>query len=320
MARAHTNQTPVDGDIDNTNAITTGNLFTVDTDRTIHAVQFYAPTTNTGTYTVGLWEVDDDDDPGPSAGTLLESASIASASVVAGDWNRVAIDPTPVLAASAYRVGVHASSGRFVRTAGALTAASISNAGITIEQSGTDLGGLFDGVIRNGTFNEGVALAYPASVFGQPDYFVDVDDESDEEPTEAAFAITTALPTMAVAGVESLSATVTASTPLPTLAASAVESLPVALAASTALPTMAVEVLHQPLVAFAPTTPLATMAFVLSTSIVEAPSGYGPLLDMFRSARANVGVRVAPVACPRCGEPLASARGVLHCRFDGYRA
>lgn len=26
-----------------------------------------------------------------------------------------------------------------------------------------------------------------------------------------------------------------------------------------------------------------------------------------------------PVACPNCGEPLESARGVLHCPFDGYQ-
>lgn len=25
-----------------------------------------------------------------------------------------------------------------------------------------------------------------------------------------------------------------------------------------------------------------------------------------------------PVACPHCGEPLQAARGVLHCRFDGF--
>lgn len=175
MSRAHVDDTPpVDLDIDNGAGITVGNTFQVASNRTIYAIWFWPPTTNTGTYTLGLWAVTDDDATGTGTGTLLDSVSVASADVVTGQYNRVEIDPQSVVTGTFYRVGRHASSGRYVRTAGALTSAGISNAGITIVQSGT---AAFDDVVRNGTFDEGVALAYPASVFGQPDYHVDVDDE-----------------------------------------------------------------------------------------------------------------------------------------------
>lgn len=174
MSRAHVDDTPpADLDINNGAAITVGNTFQVASNRTIYAIWFWPPTTNTGTYTVGLYDVDDDDATGSGTGTLLASASVASGDVITGQYNRVEITPTAVVTGTFYRAARHSSSGRFTRTAGALASAGISNAGITIVQSGTPA---FDDVVRNGTFNEGAALAYPASVFGQPDYHVDVDD------------------------------------------------------------------------------------------------------------------------------------------------
>lgn len=177
MARPHVGATPpVDNNIDNVNAITTGNVFTVDSNRTAYSIWFWAPATNTGTYAVGLWEVTDDFDPGPVASTLLTSVTgITAASLTANAWNRIDITPTALDSTKFYMAGRWSSSGRFVRTVGALASAGISNAGINIIQSGSSMGA-FSGVVRSGTFNEGVALAFPASVFGQPDYWVEIDD------------------------------------------------------------------------------------------------------------------------------------------------
>lgn len=181
MAGPHEAQEPEDRNLDNTDAITTGNLFTVDSNRTIYAIRFWAPQTVSGTYAVGLWEVTNDDDPGPAAGTLLASVTdIAAASIVADSWNRIALDePVAVAAGTQYRCGRWASNGRFVRTSQALASDPISANGITIPVSG---GSSFDGVFRNGTFNVGVALAYPGTAFDRSDYFVEPDDADDTPP------------------------------------------------------------------------------------------------------------------------------------------
>ena len=45
------------------------------------------------------------------------------------------------------------------------------------------------------------------------------------------------------------------------------------------------------------------------------------LIDIYREA-AELAERERnepPVACPNCGEPLEEARGVRHCRFDGFQ-
>jgi hypothetical protein len=57
--------------------------------------------------------------------------------------------------------------------------------------------------------------------------------------------------------------------------------------------------------------------------VVTAQTGswYGLLsiLDEIRQTTAEE-LAMPPTACPRCGEPLEAARGVLHCRFDGWTA
>lgn len=299
MAKAHVAETPVNLNVDNGAAITTAVSFTVASNRTVYAVQFWGPTTNSGTYTVELWEITGDDDPGPAGGTLLQSASIASADVTPGAWNRVAITPQAVVTTKVYRAARHASSGRYVSTSGAFTGASISNAGITLVESGSNPGGLFGGVLRNGTFREGAAGNYPASSFGAADYFVDVDDEDDTpEAITGVLAASPPLPTAAFTGVEAMSGALLAFPPLPTCAITGTVIVPVTAVLSA--------------VAAAP-----TAAITGYTPVVERPASFEPLLDMVRTARRNAGVRVRATACPKCGEPLEAARGVLHCRWDG---
>lgn len=173
MTSAHTTETPVSGNIDNGAAITTGVKYVFDEDGTVSAIRFWVPTTNTGTYTVGFYAVTQNDDMG-GTGTLLASAAVASGSVTANSWAQVPITPQAVLAGHTYLAARHASSGRYVATAGAFFAGGISNGGVTAIQSGSDPNVNPGGTMRNGTFNEGASLAYPATFSGQPDYFVDV--------------------------------------------------------------------------------------------------------------------------------------------------
>lgn len=173
---AHTTETPTDGNVDNGAAITVGVRFTVDDDEPITHIAFWVPTTNTGTYTVGLYETTSDDDPGGSGtGDELASASVAAGSVTSDAWAEVPLDtpyvPSPGVVYTAAR---HASSGRYVSTSGVFTGADISGGGVTLIESGADPTPPGLGVMRNGVFEEGAALAYPRSSFGNADYFVDV--------------------------------------------------------------------------------------------------------------------------------------------------
>jgi hypothetical protein len=173
MTSAHTNQTPTLGDVNNGNAITVGGTYVFSSNGSVTAVRFWAPTTNTGTYTVKLYQVTTDDDPaGTGTGTELASAQVAAAAVTAGAFNDVNITPVSVDTTHAYRAAVHCTSGRIVATSGAFTSGSISNGGVTAIQSGADPVGL--GSLHNGTFTEGASAAYPASTFNSTDYFVDV--------------------------------------------------------------------------------------------------------------------------------------------------
>ncbi len=301
MTRAHADDTPpADLDIDNGAAISTAVSFTVASNRPLYAWWFWVPTTNTGTYTLALYEITGDDDPGPAAGTLLASKAVAAASVVAGQYNRVNFDtPVDVVSTKAYRANRHASSGRYVRTTGAFNGASISNGGITLIESGSNPNGQFAGVLRNGTFREAVAGNYPSQAFLTADYHIDVDDEDDAPPAvDGALVATTTAPTAALAGVEAMSGTLSTTTTAPASAFEGTVAAPVSgvLSAVTLVPTAAI---------------------VASTPVTERPSSWQPLLDMVRTAKQQAGVRVRAVACPKCGDPLEVARGVLHCRWDG---
>ncbi len=173
---AHTSETPSEGNLDNGTGITLGVRFTVDSELDISAVAFYAPTTNTGAYTAGLWETTADDDPVTSGtGDLLDTGSLASGSVTPGAWNEIPLDaPVTCSPGTVYTAGVHTSSGRFVRTQLAFSGASITGNGVTLLQAGTDPNPPGLGSMVNGMFAEGASIAYPNSAFGLADYFVDV--------------------------------------------------------------------------------------------------------------------------------------------------
>lgn len=289
MARAHVDDTPpTDLNIDNGAPISTAVSLTVASNRTLYAWWFWVPTTNSGTYTLELYEITGDDDPGPAAGTLLASKAVAAAAVTAGQYNRVNLDtPVDVVSTKAYRANRHSSSGRYVRTAGAFASAGISNAGITLIQSGTNPNGQFAGVLRNGTFREAAAGNYPSQAFLTADYHIDVDDESDAvTPITGALAATTTSPTGALTATHTL-------------------SFSGALAATTGSPTGALR---------AQVTNPAPPTFT-------APG----LLDMMREnawyRQEETRRRAAPIECPVCGwAPLQERDGVYNCPTGDYRS
>lgn len=55
-------------------------------------------------------------------------------------------------------------------------------------------------------------------------------------------------------------------------------------------------------------------------TVAQAQGSWYGLLGILDEIRQNHAEQVAapPVACPLCGEPLEAARGVLHCRFEGW--
>lgn len=172
---AHTSQTPISNDVDNGAPLTTGVKYVFDAAGTVSAIRFWVPAINVGTYTVGWYAVTHDDDTTPfGQGTLLASATVAAGAIMADQWAQVPITPQAVLSGHTYLAAVHSSSGHYVASAGAFGAAGISNGGVTAIQTGTDPNLNPGGTMRNGTFIEGPALAYPATVFGSADYFTDV--------------------------------------------------------------------------------------------------------------------------------------------------
>lgn len=164
--------TPASTDVNNGTAITTGVRFTVDATKSCDGVAFYVPGTNTGTYTVGLYETTAAGGPG-GTGTLLASASVSAASVTAGSWGRGTFTPQSLTTGKVYTAAVHSSSGRIVATGAGLNSAITGN-GVTLLASGTDPNPPGLGSMVNGIFNEGASLAYPTDTFNNTDYFPDL--------------------------------------------------------------------------------------------------------------------------------------------------
>jgi hypothetical protein len=168
-----TSQTPTGtNNSDGSPGITTATSLMFAQAGVVNAIRFYATTTVSGTYTGALWQVTDNDDPAPGAGTLLGS-KVRPTSPTAGTWNLITFDtPIAVTSGVLYRAGVHSSAGRYVTTS-SFFGTALTNGDITAPESGTDPVGL--GTLRQGVFEVNAALTYPDTTFSLSNYFVDVD-------------------------------------------------------------------------------------------------------------------------------------------------
>jgi hypothetical protein len=290
--------TPTDLNIDNGGQITFGVRLTVNAETEIGGVAYRAPATIGGTYTWALWTTTSDDDPnGSGTGTLIDSDSATSASLVAADWNYLDL-PLTLSPGVVYTASVHTTLGRYVREANAFQSSGYSGDGVILLASGTDPNPPALGAMVNGQFLDG-ASGYPHTAFLFANYGITVWlPDAAPDPVTGALAASPPLPTAAIAGVESMSGALSAFPSLPTCAVEGVVAVPVSAVLSAVT-----------------TSPAA--AIVGTHPVTERPASWYPLLDMVRQAKRNAGALVRATSCPKCGTPLEAARGVLHCPFDG---
>lgn len=191
MASLFTSQTPASGNLnDGTPTITRGVTLQFGVAGSITHARWWCPTTNSGTYTVAVWEL-----TSASTGTLKASKTHVG-TPTADAWNLTALD-TPVVidTAKAYRIGVNNSEGRYVASAN-FFATPLVNGDITAEANGAAAGGF---IINQGVFNIGASIAFPNTVFNQGNYFVDVvftADGGGVSPTGLAIPLTFGSPTV----------------------------------------------------------------------------------------------------------------------------
>lgn len=312
--------TPVDTDLNNTNGISLGVRFTTSAAKSLGGISFYAPATNTGTYTFALYTTTADDDPADSGtGTLIAEDSIASGSVVAGAWNDLPL-PAEITTGVVYTARVHTSSGRFVRTSNVFNAGAVTGNDITLLQAGTDPNPPGLGSMVNGVFLDN-AVGYPVSAFGFADYGIDVWEAADVEPIDVAGAIAVGEPAAAGTATVGMRAVGAITVGEPVVSGSVVVAPDVDVTGAVAVgePALAgaATVANPISVVGAVTVDEPVVAGALTHPVTETPSGFGPLLGMLRRARATRGVVVPTPDCPYDGYVLESARGVRHCPFCG---
>ncbi len=260
-------------------------------------VEFYAASSAPSGVSVALWSRVTDESPS-GLGTLLASKALAAPA--AGTRNRVLFDTPVQVTAAAYANGLYATmrtANNYVATGGYFASAGETSGPITAYQNNAGIG--FNGRFKVGA--TGAADSYPTGTFNGGGYWVSpviTDVNPFGSPVDAAMAAASPLGVMSLAAVEQFATSLNAFSPLPVMSATAlhIESVAAAMAA---------------------TSPRSTMSMAASSSIVPALGSFEPLLDMVRNARRMEGQLVRAAACPRCGTPLESARGVLHCPFDG---
>jgi hypothetical protein len=148
--------------------ITTATTVQFQSAGSVTGVQYRAPNTLSGTWTIAIWEVTAADPP--STGTLLDSKNVTLA---AGVWQDLFFNaPIPITPLTKlYRIGVWSSAGRYVATSGVFSAANFTSAGgfIKAMHNGDDTVGL--GSIAQGTFRDNAAIGYPNGQAGAASYW-----------------------------------------------------------------------------------------------------------------------------------------------------
>jgi hypothetical protein len=218
MASIFTGQVPDSpNNADGAPGIITATTFVPAQDGVVSAIRFYSTTTVGGTYTGSLHEITVEDDPGPGAGTLLDSGVLAGPPA-SGSWVEIPLDaPVLVTAGVHYRAALHNSQGRYVASSGFFLAGNeVVNGDLTAPADGSPLLG---GALRQGEFAyTGTATQYPNQSSSGSCYFIDVVYTTGSDPAEGTVAGTLGL-AVAVAGAAPAAGSVAGSIGLATAAA-----------------------------------------------------------------------------------------------------
>lgn len=165
-----TTQTPAAGnESDGTPTITRGVTLEFAVAGYITGVRWWCPTTNTGTYTVAVWDLSGD---GTAIGGVALATKVHSGTPTGGAWNVTTLDtPIAVTSAKTYRLGVNNSQGRYVASGGVM-GSTITNGNVSAPGAGGTTKAGF--ATSQGTYNISSALTLPTSSFNSSNYFVDV--------------------------------------------------------------------------------------------------------------------------------------------------
>lgn len=155
----------------NPNKITMGTKIKPSINGTVTHIRFFASTTVTGNYGVGLIR-NTGADPG-GVGTILTSQTFTSASVTPGVWNEIALTtPQAVLAGWCLQPVVYSENGHLVAT-GAFFNTGLTN-GYLYAPPDNDAAA-FGFLVYNGAFNDGGSfLTIPNGHFNANNYWADM--------------------------------------------------------------------------------------------------------------------------------------------------
>lgn len=219
-----TNQTPTLTDAsDGTPGITVATTVKFAVAGQVSAARFFATTTVSGVYTVGLWRIDSSD---PGGGTLLASKTMGVAPT-GGAWNVVTFDaPVSVLTTEVYRIGVFSGAGRYVATTNyapfVAGGGGLTNGNITAPANNANPVGAI--TVSQGVFRIDSVFEYPNTSGNGSNYFADVvftaDGASTTVSAEAAGGAGAAGDGTSVIGVVAEVATAAATSNQPTVSTS----------------------------------------------------------------------------------------------------
>lgn len=240
---------------------------------TITGVRFFSTTTVSGTYTAGVWQVTNDDNPGPGAGTLLGS-DVLVGTPAAGAWVTIPLTtPVAVTPGTLYRAGVHSGAGRYVNSP-AVFGSPVVSGDLTAPANGSDP--VLLGSLGQASFTINAALAYPGTSGNGTNYFADVVFAPDGAGIDLSSAII--LPALQGAAALAAESTVLAPITLPALQGAAALAGEAALTATLALPALqgAAALAAGASLASAANLPALDMSAVLSVPVDDTSSPVAP--------------------------------------------
>jgi hypothetical protein len=261
-------------------------------------------------------------DPNGSGGTLLASKTMVGAPTPAA-WNVVSYDtPVAVVTTKLYKTSVFSGDGRYVLTTNFFTG-DLVNGDLTSDANGDNPIGL--GNLNNGSFTIAGSNSYPTN--GGPScYFADVVFEAAGDPSVIPDGL--AVPVTLGAPTAGILSTTPDGLAVPVAFGEPTVSLLAATPTSVAVPVA----LGEPSIGATTALPVVPDSINVTVTLGEPASEDGPAaarsgggwMSYGNALRQNAEElrrerETPPVECPNDGYPLEAARGVLHCRFDGWQ-